>query len=130
MMPRGIVNLSQNADFTGGSSKPWVPTLIRSSALYHQKFKKGLIGRTAGPRLACTERRTWLGCQVAVDSRFAGAQPERHVHARWGLDPLAARRRVHFVGFGISDASGAMFAVVAHAAFAVGVRSGVCVCVS
>ena len=44
-MPRGIVNLSQNADFTGGGSKAWVPTLLRSSALDHQKLKRGLIGQ-------------------------------------------------------------------------------------
>ena len=46
-MPRGIVNLSQNADFTGGGSKPWVPTLLRSSHLYHQTYKRGLIGQEA-----------------------------------------------------------------------------------
>ena len=46
-MPRGIVNLSQNADFAGGRSKSWVPTLLRSSALYHQKFNRGLIGQEA-----------------------------------------------------------------------------------
>ena len=47
MMPRGIVNLSQNADYTGGGGKHHVPALLRSSALYHQRFKRGLLGQEA-----------------------------------------------------------------------------------
>ena len=73
MTPRGIVNLSQNADYTGGGVKHHVAALLRSSALYHQRFKRVLLGQEA----------------VKVQG-----------FARWEFDPHAGRRRVNFVGAG------------------------------
>ena len=47
MMPKTIVNLSQNADFAGWRAKDDTPTLLRSSVLYHQEYRRGLLGQEA-----------------------------------------------------------------------------------
>lgn len=126
MMPRGIVNLSQNADFTGGGSKPWVPALLRSSHLYHQTYKRGLIGQEALQIQGLPALADELGLPVklpwspalhghVVHTRkknmvfgVASFEPARDVLARWEFHPLAARRRIHHVGSGDGDWAGAV----------------------
>ena len=46
-MPRGVVKLPQNADYNGGGGKHHVPALLRSSAPYHQRAKRGVLGQEA-----------------------------------------------------------------------------------
>ena len=47
MMPKTIINLSQNADFAGWRAKEHAPALLRSSLLYHQEYQRGLLGEEA-----------------------------------------------------------------------------------
>ena len=70
-MPRGIINLSQNADIAGGSSKSWVPTLLFSTALYHQKFQRGLIGQEALQVQGLPALGDYLGSDIKLPWRAA-----------------------------------------------------------